>query len=117
MGELIRDMRKSAGMSQMKLAEKIGVSYQQVQKYEKGASQLNVRRLLQFADAFGVPVGTFFNNGKDCVAQTRPEHSSLSDEEVRLVMFFRRLKTKKLRIGLIDMLQDVLKLSELGGKN
>ena len=42
MGELIRQLRKSAGMSQMKLADRIGVSYQQVQKYEKGVNRLSV---------------------------------------------------------------------------
>jgi transcriptional regulator with XRE-family HTH domain len=115
-GALIRDMRKSAGMSQAKLGEKLGVSYQQVQKYEKGESQLNVRRLLQFTDVFGVPVGTFFKNGRDGVAQASPNYSALSDEEARLVMLFRRLRTKKLRIGFTDMLRDILKLSEVGGK-
>ncbi len=44
-GELIRRMRKSAHMSQMQLAEKIGISYQQVQKYEKGVNQLSLSRL------------------------------------------------------------------------
>ena len=41
-GEKIRSMRKAAAMSQQKLGDEIGVSYQQIQKYEKGASSLSV---------------------------------------------------------------------------
>jgi transcriptional regulator with XRE-family HTH domain len=111
-GTLIRDMRKAAGMSQMRLADKIGVSYQQIQKYEKGASQLNISRLLQIAEAFGVPVGTFLGDGETEAAQIRPQYSSLSEDEAKLVMLFRRLKRKKLRDGFIEMLRDIVRLSE-----
>jgi len=111
-GSLIRDMRKAAGMSQMRLAEKIGVSYQQIQKYEKGASQLNIARLLQIADAFGVPVGTFLGDGEAEVSNIRPQYSSLSEEEAKLIMLFRRLKRKKLRDGFVEMLRDIVRLSE-----
>ncbi|MGD2080603.1 MAG: helix-turn-helix transcriptional regulator [Nitrospirota bacterium] len=111
-GSLIRDMRKASGMSQMKLAEKIGVSYQQIQKYEKGASQLNISRLLQISEAFGVPVGTFLGDGEAEVSQIKPPYSSLSEDEAKLVMLFRRLKRKKLRDGFVEMLQDIVRLSE-----
>lgn len=112
-GSLIRDMRKASGMSQMKLAEKIGVSYQQIQKYEKGASQLNISRLLQISEAFGVPVGTFLGDGSEAeVSQIKPPYSSLSEDEAKLVMLFRRLKRKKLRDGFVEMLQDIVRLSE-----
>jgi transcriptional regulator with XRE-family HTH domain len=111
-GSLIRDMRKASGMSQMKLAEKIGVSYQQIQKYEKGASQLNISRLLQISEAFGVPVGTFLGDSEAEVAPIKPPYSSLSEDEAKLVMLFRRLKRKKLRDGFVEMLQDIVRLSE-----
>ncbi len=112
-GVLIRDMRKAAGMSQMKLAEKIGVSYQQIQKYEKGASQLNVGRLLQIADAFGVPVSAFLGETAEAgVAQLKPQYSTLSEDEAKMIMLFRRLKRKKLRDGFFEMLRDIVRLSE-----
>lgn len=115
-GALIKDMRRAAGMSQMKLAEKIGVSYQQIQKYEKGASQLNIPRLFQMADAFGVPAGTFLINGEAAeVAQVKPQYSSLSEDEAKLVMLFRRLRRKKLRDGFVDMLRDIVRLAETTG--
>jgi len=111
-GTLIRDMRKAAGMSQMRLADKIGVSYQQIQKYEKGSSQLNISRLLQIAEAFGVPVGTFLGDAEAELAQVKPQYSSLSEDEAKLVMLFRRLKRKKLKDGFVEMLRDIVRLSE-----
>jgi transcriptional regulator with XRE-family HTH domain len=112
-GSLIREMRKAAGMSQMRLAEKIGVSYQQVQKYEKGVSKLSISRLLQIAEAFGVPVTSFLEEAKVTkVAEAKTPYSGLTDEEAKLLMLFRRLKGKKLREGFLEMLRDIVRLSE-----
>jgi transcriptional regulator with XRE-family HTH domain len=111
-GKMIREMRKAAGMSQMQLADKIGVSYQQVQKYEKGASKLNVPRLLQIAEIFGVPVMTFLEEPRIRVAEAHVPYQSLTDEEAKLLMLYRRLKRRKLKETFTEMLKDVVKLSE-----
>ena len=107
-------MRKASGMSQMRLAEQIGVSYQQVQKYEKGISKLSVPRLMQIAGIFDVPVTTFIEEPKN-IAEPRIPYSSLTDSEARLLMLFRRLKRKKLKEGFIEMLRDIVKLAESSG--
>ncbi|KKM05583.1 hypothetical protein LCGC14_1752590 [marine sediment metagenome] len=112
-GSLIREMRKAAGMSQMRLADKIGVSYQQVQKYEKGASKLSVPRLMQIADVFGVPVTAFLNDSRlGKVAESQAAYSNLTEDEAQLLMFFRRLKRKRLKDSFLDMLKDIVKLAE-----
>ncbi len=112
-GSLIREMRKAAGMSQMRLADKIGVSYQQVQKYEKGASKLSVPRLMQIADVFGVPVTAFLNDSRlGKVAESQAAYSNLTEDEAQLLMFFRRLKRKRLKHSFLDMLKDIVKLAE-----
>ena len=51
-GSIIKSLRNTAGMTQVKLAEKIGVGYQQVLKYESGQSKLTVERLQLIADIF-----------------------------------------------------------------
>ena len=112
-GSLIREMRKAAGMSQMRLADKIGVSYQQVQKYEKGASKLSVPRLIQIADVFGVPVTAFLEETKiGKVAEAQAAYSNLSEEEAKVLMLFRRLRRKKLKETFTEMLKDIVRLSE-----
>jgi transcriptional regulator with XRE-family HTH domain len=59
-GESIRAHRLAAGMSQGALARQLGVSFQQVQKYEKGMNRVGAGRLPQIADVFGVPIGALF---------------------------------------------------------
>ncbi len=59
-GQRIRDRRKSLNISQAKAAELLDVSYQQIQKYETGQSQLSLNRLLQFAKILNVPPDYFY---------------------------------------------------------
>ena len=59
-GEKIRELRKERGMSQMSLAALVGVSYQQIQKYEKASGSISVERLEQLSKAFKVPIREFF---------------------------------------------------------
>ena len=53
-GERIRELRKERGMSQMRLAALVGVSYQQIQKYEKASGSISVERLEQISKAFKI---------------------------------------------------------------
>jgi transcriptional regulator with XRE-family HTH domain len=61
-GARIRTRRRVLGMSQAKLAEALGVTFQQVQKYEKGANRVGASRLLNVANVLGVPVSSLFNS-------------------------------------------------------
>ena len=67
-GRKIRALRLQRGLSQSELAEGIGVTFQQVQKYEKGANRVSAGRLQRIADLLDVPV-TFFYSGMS--ARTR----------------------------------------------
>lgn len=59
-GQNIRSARLAAGASQEKLAAEIGVTFQQVQKYEKGVNRVAASRLYQIAQALGAPIESFF---------------------------------------------------------
>jgi transcriptional regulator with XRE-family HTH domain len=63
-GNRIRVRRLMVGMSQGALGAKLGVTFQQIQKYEKGATRVSTSRLQQIADALGVVPSYFFGNGK-----------------------------------------------------
>ena len=58
-GENIRELRKKRGMSQMRLAALVGVSYQQIQKYEKASGSISVERLEQISKAFKITIREF----------------------------------------------------------
>lgn len=113
LGSLIRQLRKSSRMSQMQLADRIGVSYQQVQKYEKGVNRLSVSRLKQVADALGVDISVFIEElNRPTAAEPQAKYVGLSNEEGKLLMLFRRIKSKKLRMDFLTMLESLVKATE-----
>ena len=59
-GKRIRQRRWLTGMTQQKLAELVGIKFQQIQKYETGANRVSASRLWDIVDALSVPVGFFF---------------------------------------------------------
>jgi transcriptional regulator with XRE-family HTH domain len=59
-GKRIRQRRWLIGMTQQKLAELVGIKFQQIQKYETGANRVSASRLWDIAESLGVPVGFFF---------------------------------------------------------
>lgn len=80
-------------MSQEWLAEILGVSYQQVQRYENGKNKLNVENLQTIADALAVPVTSFFTS--DYLQITaEPSTPYASSEEKTLLKYFREISGK-----------------------
>jgi len=67
-GAKIRIFRIHRGISQTALAERIGVSFQQVQKYEKGANRVGASRLSQIASVLGITVGELFESSQEKIA-------------------------------------------------
>lgn len=67
-GSRVRLRRMLIGMSQEKLGELLGLTFQQVQKYEKGANRIGASRLFDISTILGVPVSYFFDDVPDEVA-------------------------------------------------
>lgn len=63
-GQRIRQRRWLTGMTQQRLAELVGIKFQQIQKYETGANRVSASRLWDIADALGVTVAFFFEGLK-----------------------------------------------------
>ncbi len=59
-GKRVRHRRWLIGMTQQQLAEKVGIKFQQIQKYETGANRISASRLWDIGEALGVPVSFFF---------------------------------------------------------
>lgn len=64
-GKRIRQRRWLVGMTQQKLAERVGIKFQQIQKYETGANRVSASRLWDIADALEVDVAFFFEGIKE----------------------------------------------------
>ena len=73
-GERLRLRRTAFGLTQEQLGQAVGLSYQQIQKYENGSNQITVTRLLQLSDRLAVPVAYFLTGlpGADAATAFTP---------------------------------------------
>lgn len=69
-GSRVRLRRTLLGLSQEKLGEAVGLTFQQIQKYERGANRIGASRLFEFSRILDVPVSFFFDDMSDRVAGT-----------------------------------------------
>ena len=105
-GARVRMRRLMMDMSQEKLGTALGLTFQQVQKYEKGANRIGASRLQQISEILQVPVAYFFEGWpSDGGAPTKADRSELSDiaqfmassDGVELMRAFIRIANPKLR--------------------
>lgn len=71
-GQRLKSRRILLGMSQEKLAESASITFQQVQKYERGTNRISASRLLKFSKVLQVPVGFFFEGSDEILLQDTP---------------------------------------------
>ncbi|MEM6490116.1 MAG: helix-turn-helix transcriptional regulator [Pseudomonadota bacterium] len=79
-GQRVRQRRWMVGMTQQQLAEKVGIKFQQIQKYETGANRISASRLWDVAAALEVPVSFFFE-GLDSSMEEARAADMMSDKE------------------------------------
>ena len=102
-GHRIMELREKRGLSQAELAERIDVSYQQVQKYENGSSQVTVVRLIQIAGTLNVDIHALLNDveeiGEHERAYRAPEalQVMLNHDELKVVKQYRKIQSPKAR--------------------
>ncbi len=75
-GKRVRHRRWLTGMTQQQLAEKVGIKFQQIQKYETGANRVSASRLWDIADALDVQVSFFFD-GIEEAKKSESEHAKV----------------------------------------
>jgi transcriptional regulator with XRE-family HTH domain len=107
-GHNIRIHRMQRGMSQTDLAEQLGVSCQQVQKYEKGVNRVGSSRLYRLADVFEVPVVTLYDGADARRADTRGKSALklISERQpLRLVQAFAGIKDMRVRRAVVTLVE------------
>jgi transcriptional regulator with XRE-family HTH domain len=109
-GQKIKFERRRMGLSQMKLGEMVGVTYQQIQKYESGEDRITVDRLRQVAQALRLSLLHLLTETSSAVQEIPPDYQKLghlTHEETALVEAFRGIKDRSYR-------KQILSLSVLG---
>ena len=115
-GSRVRLRRNMLGMSQEKLGESLGITFQQIQKYEKGANRVGASRLQAIARVLGVPVSFFFENAPGQESETslgfaeEPINSAAFDfctstEGLQLNRAFVKISNPKVRRQIIDLVK------------
>jgi transcriptional regulator with XRE-family HTH domain len=94
-GGKIKEFRKRKGLSQEALAELMGLSFQQIQKYESGVNRLNTDKLQAIANILSVPVASFF---EDQPIEALP----FSEQERELIESFRSIKDNKIKNCIVE---------------
>ena len=110
-GRRLKMRRLMLGMSQEALGDSIGLTFQQVQKYEKGANRIGAGRLQHIANILRVPVSFFFegapgNSQKADLNNQASEYVNdflTTSHGLALVEAFMRIKSKKLQKQIVDM--------------
>lgn len=80
-GKRIRHRRWMVGMTQQQLADRVGIKFQQIQKYETGMNRVSASRLWDIAEALGVQIAFFFDGLADAAAQAAAVTDVLADKE------------------------------------
>jgi transcriptional regulator with XRE-family HTH domain len=116
-GARVRMRRMMMNMSQEKLGDALGLTFQQVQKYEKGTNRIGASRLQQIAQILQVPVSFFFEGtphapGHAGGMSEAPSPAYVSDflatsDGLALTKAFMRIKSSKLRRRIVDLVEQI----------
>lgn len=112
-GERVRMYRIKAGMSQESLGTQLGITFKQIQKYEKGTNRIGASRLQHISEILGVSVGSLFEN---LPGAKQHDVDNLMNEFVeflgtslgqRLVQGFMRIRDRNVRTNLTQLIESI----------
>ena len=107
-GARISLLRANRGMSQAVLAERIGVTFQQLQKYERGASRVGASRLSQIASVLGVSVGALFESpGAGSPGLNSPLRLLAEPGVLRVLKAYARTTNPRVRLRITKLVESI----------
>jgi len=111
-GKRIRMRRLFLGMNQTTLADALGLTFQQIQKYERGANRVSASRLSAIADVLGVPIPFFFtdlpiSSGSEPPERQRARARMEDPETIDLVRFYYAIADPTVRQRFLELVQAV----------
>jgi len=105
-GARMRERRRALGITQERLGELLGVTFQQVQKYEKGVNRVGAARLQQIASALDVPV-TFFYDGDGKAREVESLLFLDSAFSLRLLRAYSKIKDQTVQRQLVSLMESI----------
>jgi len=125
-GLKLKIRRSALGITQNELGDMAGITFQQIQKYEKGFNRIGAGRLYQFANILNVPINYFFDGYNDKSFKSRlkdankfrydgkSNNEDLFDKDtITLLKFFSRIENKKTRSSIINLAKSLASENEI----
>ena len=123
-GQRVRWRRRELKLTQEKLGDMLDLTFQQVQKYEKGVNRISAGRLFEIAQALGITI-TYFYEGVDELLESSPgmtvheeDHPPtlpvIDGEAMELIKAFQKIGDKSLRRSLLETIRAAAATSEAG---
>jgi transcriptional regulator with XRE-family HTH domain len=108
-GRRVRALRLEKGMSQTDLGAELGITFQQIQKYEKGTNRIGAGRLQRIAEVLDVPVSVFFADGSGGPARGRDSLFELVDTgaALRLLRAYSRIPDPQVKQALASLAEKI----------
>ncbi len=113
-GKNLQNIRVLRGVSQSDLGSQVGVTFQQIQKYEKGVNRVSASKLVEMADALDVAIADFFDGvaAKNKPADQKLDLGAVSIDAVKLVTAFEAIEDKGSRRHILQLVKALGRGSE-----
>lgn len=115
-GARIKKRRKALGLSQTELGRKLGITFQQIQKYEKGTNRIGASRLALLAAALHMPIGDLFGEDTQGLSDSHQDNAVSvfleHGDGKRLFLAFTRIKNKNARKGIVRLVESLADRSQ-----
>ena len=105
-GRNLRSARRRRGLTQRELGAGVGLTLQQIQKYENGSNRINVSRLHRFSQILGLPVSHFFATSEDEAAPSPGPLAAPSGEDAELIELLSKV-TPRMKRRLICLMEEM----------
>jgi transcriptional regulator with XRE-family HTH domain len=107
-GQRVRTFRLQKGLSQQKLGDQLGLTFQQVQKYEKGTNRISAGRLQRIADILEIPVADFFTSHKQGGVAPAELYKLLDTAAaLRLMRAYSRIREPRLQLAIMRLVGSI----------
>lgn len=117
-GQRLRTRRLEIGMSQERLAEILGITFQQIQKYEKGVNRIAASRLFDISSALDLPIARFFeglsSSKKSDGSAGSIDNVLATPEGVELIALFAAIKNRKVRQRVVELVRTLAEGADRG---
>lgn len=118
-GVQIRVLRETRGMSQTELGDRLGLTFQQIQKYEKGTNRVSAGRLRRIAEIFKIPVATIIDARKHTGKPVKddPFEFLRVPGAIQLLAAYGHIRDRKLRRALTQLAELLAEASQKRGRD